>query len=300
MSSPASEQPAQDRLRETALWSIRVLWFLLPLTLVAPAVDLWGDDRTSVTAVAWALWAIGLAATALPLPVTLTLLRVLAPVTVVVVVALLLDGTTSARHLLALVHGIALTVAALTALVGDRFADGASYGDERRMLLRPGATQLFAGAPIAWAATVAGIAVPLVLLVDRRWLVGVVAALIGLAVAAAGFRALHTLARRWIVFVPNGFVLHDLSVLAEPILFRRTAVERLMPAVDQSPARDLSLGAPGLLLECQLTDPAPLGLRSATAASSEFTMTDVRRWLFAPSRPGALLDEAERRRFAVF
>ncbi len=69
--------------------------------------------------------------------------------------------------------------------------------------------------------------------------------------------------------------------------FRRTAIERLGAALDGSPARDLSNAAAGLLLECELTDPAPLGLRDPGDRSGA-TLTDVRRLFFCPSRPGEL------------
>jgi hypothetical protein len=291
-------------MRTTATWLLRVLWFLLPLTAgraVDNALD-GASDSVALTMVIglWALWAVGLAATAIALPLSLTTVRILSPMVVALVIwALVIDGTT-ATSLLALAHGAALLGVSMNHLIGDRFADGASYGDERRMPLRAPAQLLATAVPLAWTLIAAGLASGPLLLADRRWILGTVATVAGIIAVPIGGRALHQLSRRWIVFVPTGFVLHDYVALTEPVLFRRSAVERLGPAIAGSPARDLTNGAAGLLLECELTDPAPLGLRHSSADNGTVaTLTDVRRFLFAPSRPGALLDEAERRGLPV-
>jgi hypothetical protein len=199
-----------------------------------------------------------------------------------------------------LVHTIATLVVAMSQLIGDRFVDGASYGDERRMLLRPPTQLLLTAVPLAWLASWVGLVAGPLLVADRRWIIGTVITVLGAGLSLLGVRALHQLSLRWIVFVPTGFVLHDHVALTEPVLFRRTAVERLGPAIVGSPARDLSNQAAGLLLECELTDPAPLGLReTSTKATHVATMTEVRRFMFSPTRPGALLDEAEERGLAV-
>ena len=99
------------------------------------------------------------------------------------------------------------------------------------------------------------------------------------------------------MFVPAGMTLVDPSVLAEPTLFRRDTITRLGPAPADTAARDLSSGASGLILQVDLNLPAPLlpfAGRSGIAEPVEVTSA-----LIAPSRPGALLAEAERRGIAV-
>jgi hypothetical protein len=168
------------------------------------------------------------------------------------------------------------------------------------MLLRPPTQLAIVAVPLTWLVGAVALVTGPLLLADERWLLGAVIIVVGVPVAALAARAMHQLGRRWIVFVPTGMVLHDHTALTEPVLFRRTSIERLGPAIAGSPARDLSNRAAGLLLECELTDPAPLGLRGeAQPGAPGATMTDVRRFLFSPTRPGELLDEAERRGIAV-
>lgn len=287
-----------------ATWVLRGLWFLLPLTVgqaVDDALDGAGSGVSNTMLVGlWVVWAIGLAAVAIPLPLSLTAVRMVAPSLVPLTVWSVVVTDASAISIVGLVHGGAAVVVVASHLIGDRFVDGASYGEERRMLLRPPTQLLLTAVPLAWLVSCAGIVAGPLLIADSRWILGVAITAFGVVALAIGSRALHQLSRRWIVFVPNGFVLHDHVALTEPVLFRRTAVERLGPALVGSPARDLSNRAAGLLLECELTDPAPLGLRQAgDDKKAVATMTDVRRFMFAPTRPGALLDEAEGRGLPV-
>ena len=285
-------------MRTRAVWALRALWFLLPLTVGQAASDAIASADHAVPFVMmaglWTLWAAGMVATMVPVPVTLTAIRVLAAGTVPLATWTLVDTDAAAISILAIVHVVALGLVALNSLVGDRFVDGSSYGDERRMLLRPSSQIGFVLAPIVTVLMIAGTAAGPLLLANKQWMLGAVATARGAGVLAVGARALNQMTQRWVIFVPTGMVMHDLAMMTEPVLFRRTAIERLGAAIDGSPARDLSNAAAGLLLECELTDPAPLGLRDAGDRSSA-TLTDVRRFLFCPSRPGELLDEAERR-----
>ena len=290
--------------RDIAVWLLRALWFVLPVT-AGPAIadaasELSDTGRLAVLIGAWIGWAVGLAATAVLLPISLTAIRILAPKAVTATTWGLLAGDADALGIVGVGLATAATAVAYSPLVGDRMVDGASYGDERRMLLRPPTSLLAGPVPIAWIVAAVGLGLGPALFAWSGWLLGIVGTVVGLGLVYLAGRSLHQLSRRWIVFVPTGFVLHDLQALTEPVLFRRTAVERLGPAIDGTPARDLSLGAAGLVLETELTDAAPLGLRSnarSTGVAAE--LTDVRRFLFVPTRPGALLDEAERRRIAV-
>lgn len=289
-------------MREGLVWALRALWFLLPLTVGSAVADALASAGHAVPRVAtiglWVLWALGLLGSMIPHPLTLTALRIAAPAAAAVAIWALADVGADISTALAVAHAIAVAALVMNQLVGDKFADGASYGDERRMLLRPPSFIGYAVAPVVAALVAIGVVAGPLLLANQSWIAGGLATIVGFAAAAAGARALHQLAQRWIVFVPTGMVLHDHMVLTEPVLFRRTAIERLGPAIDGTPARDLSNRAAGLLLECELADPAPLGLRDATTAGAA-TLTDVRRYLFCPTRPGALLDEAERRNIAV-
>lgn len=281
------------------MWIFRAVWFLLPLSAGQALTNAVGEEssslRTTTLVLAWVLWAAVFLASFAPHPLTLTGTRIVAPLAIALSLWSFSTGAATGGSLFA-PHALAAALLAKHELLGDRYADGASYGDERRMLLRPPWSVQLAGLPIAWFVAVA--AVPGVLLLStQRWVAGGVLTLIGLVGGPFGVRALHQLSRRWVVFVPTGFVLHDLSVITEPVLFRRTAIERLGAAIKGTPARDLTHQALGLQIECELADPAPIGVIAGRGRAAE--LTDTRRFLFCPSRPGELLDEAERRDIAV-
>lgn len=308
-------------MQTRAVWALRALWFLLPLTVGQAASDAVSSAEHAVpfvmTAELWVLWAAGMVASMVPLPGTLVAIRILAVGTLPLAAWTLVElstvelntvelntvdistgGDRSALAIAALMHAFVVAIVALNVLIGDRFVDGGSYGDERRMLLRPPSLVGYFLVPLLAAAMIAAVTTGPLLVANKNWVGGVVATVLGAGVIAVGTRALHQLVQRWIVFVPNGMVLHDFLVVTEPVLFRRTSIERLGAAIDGSPARDLSNKAAGLLLECELTDPAPLGLRDP-ADRKAANLTDVRRFLFCPSRPGELLNEAERRNIAT-
>ncbi len=280
---------------------MRVLWFLLPVTLGQVASDAIASAGNAIPPVftigLWVLWAVGMFASMVPLPATLTTVRALAAGTIPLAIWAVVDDGANTLSIVAGIHAAAVAFVALNALIGDRFVDGGSYGNERRMLLRPPAQLNYLVLPIVGLLMIAGLAAGPLLLADKRWVLGIIALILGAVFVIGAARAVHQLSRRWIVFVPSGMVLHDLMTLTEPVLFRRTAIERLGAAIAGSPARDLSNKAPGLLLECELADPAPLGVRTGGVQNSAQQL-DIRRFLFCPSRPGALLDEAERRNIA--
>src|SRR5690606_42064115 len=122
------------------------------------------------------------------------------------------------------------------------------------------------------------------LLADRRWVLGGVALAAVLPLAWWGVRSLHTLARRWLVFVPAGMVIHDPLALVDPILLRRGSVRSFGPAPADTDAVDLTAGAAGLALEARPDDPvSPLPVTAPRAPSE---LKDVRAGLGAPRRPG--------------
>jgi len=107
---------------------------------------------------------------------------------------------------------------------------------------------------------------------------------------------MHRLTRRWVVFVPNGMVVHDPLALAEPVLLRRAAVRSFGPARADTTALDLTRGALGLALEIDVTPPVDLLLARTGREAAE--AAEAGALLISPTRPGAVLDEARRRRMA--
>ena len=151
--------------------------------------------------------------------------------------------------------------------------------------------------PVSWALSVGSPVAGILLLAARAWLVGAVVLILGLPVAAILARSLHGLARRWLVFVPAGVVLHDPLSLGEPVLFERKVIETLRPAPADSDSLDLTKGALGLAVELVLREKVPMTLVKPGRPGGEQGASA--RLLFTPTRPGQALAEAARRRVPV-
>jgi hypothetical protein len=191
----------------------------------------------------------------------------------------------------------AATVLVLAPTTGAVFVDGSSYGDERRLPLRPPAALLLGPVELAWAVAVAGVAAGPLLLAAEQWAAGGAALAVGLPAAWFAARSLHGLARRWVVFVPAGLVVHDPLTLLDPVLLHRRLVRTIAPAPPGHPGLDLTAGAAGLHLVVDLAEAVPVTLqRPGKRLGEPATATAVR---IAPTRPGAVLDEAARRRLPV-
>lgn len=282
-------------------WPARATWLLLPIA-VGPALGdaLDGSSRAvqlTASALAWGTWAVVLVAVLIPRTVSLTLLRVAAPLALAVAIWAGVAGERSGVDLLAVGWAALAAVASFAPGTGDAFVNGSAYGDERRMPLRVPGSLLLGPLPLTWAAAVAApVGAPL-LAAAEQWVAAVALAAIGGPAAVVSARALHGLSRRWVVFVPAGLVLHDPHALVDPVLFPRARVRRLGPApAELDGARDLTQGAFGLALEIELAQDLELAPRRPDGSVE---LEPVDRVLFTPTRPGALLQEAARRRLPV-
>ena len=289
------------------LWLFRLLWLIAPWSVGAAAsTALSACESTSARLVSielWVAWALVLTASLVRRPWALTVVRVCAPAAIAIAVGSVWAAAAWGVALSASAAATAIAgavVAAAVALMpetGNAYVDGLSYGNERRMLLRPPFFVVVAAVPPVWAAVVAGTGGPLVLWAIGVWAWAVATTPIGLAAAVFGTRALHQLARRWVVFVPNGFVLHDSMTAHQPLLLRRADIARLGPApadidLDAPDLADLSGNALGPVLVVELNGDIEVVPRNRGVAE----VVLVSRVLFCPTRPGQMLAEAARRR----
>ena len=279
-------------------WVVRASWAVLPFAAgpaLAGALDPRSVPvRTVASAGLWAVWAAVLLATLVAHPLSLTALRAAAPAAVAAVVAAGVEG-----HLSALAVGAAV-LATLVAYLPETavpFVNGPAYPNERRFPLRVPGPLLLGPLPLAWALAVGGPVVAALLLAAEQWVAGGLAAVAAAPVTAVLARAIHSLSRRWVVFVPAGLVLHDPLSLADPVLFRRQTVAALEPAPAGSDALDLTQRALGLALQLTVVEPVPLALTKPGSRVGEPVRPD--RMLFTPTRPGAVLAEARTRRLKV-
>lgn len=247
--------------------------------------------RTLASIGLWAGWAVGLGATLVAHPVSLTALRVLAPAAVVAAVAAAVGGTSSALAVAWTAVAAALTLAPDTGML---CVNGPAYPNERRFPLRAPGPLLVGPLELAWAVAVAGLVTGPLLLADQSWLSGGIATALGLPVALLLLRSLHQLSKRWAVFVPAGVVVVDPIGLMDSVLVRRQQLRALGPAPAGSQALDLTQRAPGLALEAVLSEEADVVLVRPGRRQGEAVKAAA--LLFTPTLPGAFLDEAKARR----
>lgn len=280
-------------------WAVRLLWVALPFTAGPALADALDAASRPVQLVAslglWAGWAVGVAASAVALPVALTALRMLAPAAVAATAAAAVGGAGGA--------GLAVGWATVTAAwvfaptFGALCVNGPAYPNERRYLLRAPAPLMFGPLGLAWGLAVAGVAAGPLLLAARQWVLGAVLTTAGPPVAWLLVRGMHDLSRRWIVFVPAGIVVHDPLTVVDPVLLQRRSITGVGPALVGSTATDLTQRSPGLALEIALKEPLELSLVHPGRRLGD--SVSARAVLVTPTRPGKLLDEARRRRLPV-
>ncbi|MGE3621147.1 MAG: hypothetical protein AB7L84_11865 [Acidimicrobiia bacterium] len=277
-----------------------VAWLALPLAVGPSLADALagrsGPVQATAEVVAWGVWAATLVAVLVPRTTSLTGLRIAAPLVAVAAVVAAPQGGVGAADVVSVAWAAGTLVLAMAPATGDVFVNGSSYGDERRMPLRPPAALLAGPVELAWLAVVVPVVAAPLLLAAGATVAGLAVALVGVPAAVVGVRALHGLARRWVVFVPAGLVVHDLLALADPVLLTRPSIRRLGPARADEPGLDLTRGALGLALAVEL-GPEPVELPRRDGRTTTMVRTD--RLLVAPTRPGALLREAAGRHLAV-
>lgn len=284
------------------LWVLRVVWVLVALA-AGPAVGAALDGRSAAVQVvastmAWTGWAGMLVATLVPRATSLTAVRL--GVGAGLAAAAWAAGPASpdgdlTRGVAAVAVAAAAAAVAAAPAVVDAFVNGSAYGSERRFALRcPPA--LGALAVVTGLAVLAGVAAGPLLLAARQWALGGLALVVGTVVDVVGGRAVHGLARRWLVFVPSGVVVHDPVGRPEAVMAPRPLILSLGPAPADTDAVDLTLGALGLVLVMTTTETLPVTVRER---GRRLATTSSARIAFAPARPAAVLAEAASRRIPL-
>lgn len=282
-------------------WGARVAW-LATAVLGGPAIGgaLAGSSspvQDATTVGAWLAWAAGALALAVPSVPTLTAARVIVPGAMVVAVATAIGGADAAAVLGLVLPAVVAAVLTGAAETGRVWVQASAYGDEQRFPLRPPLGYL-AACVVTWLVWT----VALVVVVPAWGAMAWAPALAATAVVGAGALALprrwHQLSRRWLVAVPAGLVVHDPVVLGETLMMTRTQITGVALAElgnGVAAAADLTGPTPGLAVEITLAAPTT-ALLAPTPSRPRGTAIDVHAVLVSPSRPGAAVAEARRRR----
>jgi hypothetical protein len=286
-------------------WVQRAAWAALAVSWI-PLLSAAGSERSRpvalvIVVIAWLFWAAGFLSTLIPHPVGLVAVRcagLFAAATSVWSATVLLRRNND--RLVLCLAGVVVAVAAfavaLHAETGDLAVNGPAYPNERRFLLRPSALLQVVVLPLSACVLLVGVVTGPLLLAARQWVIGALLTLVGGAVAAVLARSLYGIAKRFVVFVPAGFVLHDVTVLREPALFRRQSIEAIGPAPSDTDALDLTSGAAGLANEIRFHEKVELTLRQGR---TQFREGRSGRFLFVPTLPGRMLTEARERRYST-
>lgn len=288
---------------------VGVCWLALPFT-VGDTLDAALAGRAPlarwvVGVGAWSLWALGAAVLAIPRTTSLTVARFVLPAGLAAAVAAAIvaasagdGGSPVVTTAVGITAAAVATVLSLSAPFADRAVNGSSYGAERRFALRPTAAMVTVS-PLLWVVVAGAFATGPLLVAGGLVVPGVVAWAAGWPLAVVVVRRAHILARRWLVLVPAGVVVHDPLVLTDSLLVQRRVLAGLGPAPADTSARDLTGGAFGLALELRTSEPTSFltnAARREAGGSRTALGEQVSAVLVAPSRPGAVVREATARR----
>ena len=267
-----------------AAWSVRIAWIVAALA------------ASGSSATWWAGWIVVAVASIVLHPVSLSVVRIVAP----------LVAVETAARLTSDVRGVVVATALATAIVvsfsaeyGRSHVQAAAYGAERRHMLRPPAAALFV--------TVAAWTVVVVLLIAANvvatgvattWL-DVTLRIVAAALSAALAYRATTLARRWFVVVPAGVVIHDPLLLTDSVMIPRRDVTSLGADTGTSTATTGALDVTGTTWGPTVVVTAREACDvSLTDFGARLTRTGTRLHAgavrFAPSRPGAAVTDAQR------
>lgn len=283
------------------MWSVRVGWAALAF-LAGPAVSQALSDTSRAVQIVgsvalWIAWLVGLVASAVPVPASLTVLRLVAPGAPLVALAAVVRGVGPVAAGAALASTIAIAAVVFAAEVGEIFVQGGAYGDERRFPLRPPGPLVLGPLPLGWLLSFGVAAVGVLTLAARGWVLGGLCTLVGLPLATLFALRCHRLSRRFTVFVPAGFVLHDHLALVETAMFAKGTITGFCLAPADTEAADATGGALGPAVELRLGESGTIVLTDPSRPGGR--ALHVQSLLFSPSRPGRFLAAASERNLRV-
>jgi hypothetical protein len=296
-SSPA----ATTKLDQARPWVNRFAWSVQVATLgLAIGSALASHSRpvqVAGTFVAWAVWAVGLLAVVIAHPIGLTTVRLAMTALIGATVWVCLSSGVPLWQKAASVIGLLVVLATVGSAETTTWCmDGPAYPNESRHALKTPIGLLPITVAVCALTVGSWVMFPL-LIAAKAWVVGIICGAVAAGMAWLGTRSLHQLSRRFVVFVPAGFVVHDHLVLLDPVLFRKNVVDSIAPALAGTDSLDLTLGATGMPLEVLLHEKVELTKLSADRKTGEAGRTA--RFLISPVRPGAVVREAQARRYST-
>ena len=255
------------------------------LALSSPWQTIADDASRSVAWVVlawgWFLWTGVGASLLVPSPISLTIMRTVVPLSVAVSVV-------ASQPLAIFCSVVALIVCASPVFV-DAMVQGGAYGDETRFALRTPLPYVVP-AIIAWLLYTTSLIGGSLLLAAQQYLVGAILVALGILLSRTIPKRLHRLARRWLVLVPVGIVVHDHLVLHETIMAHSGKILSVTRTSDIGEAADLTGGVVGDRITIALTEADKVVLSAITAKALGTTEAlHVKMFCIAPRRLTAAL-----------
>ena len=255
------------------------------LALSSPWQTIADDASRSVAWVVltwgWFLWTGVGASLLVPSPISLTIMRTVVPLSVVVSVV--------ASQPLAVFCSVVALIVCMSPVFVDAMVQGGAYGDETRFALRTPLPYVVP-AVVAWLLYTAALIGGSLFLAARQYIFGAVLVAIGIILSRTIPRRLHRLARRWLVLVPVGIVVHDHLVLHETIMAHSGKILSVTRTSDIGEAADLTGGVVGDRITIALTEADKVVLSAITAKALGTTEAlHVKMFCIAPRRLTAAL-----------
>ena len=271
------------RPERIAVSVVLLAWVVLALS--APWQTIADDASRSVSWVlltwGWLLWTAVGASLLVPSPMSLTIVRIVVPLSVVV-------SFVASQPIAVFCSVVALIVCASPVVV-DAMVQGGAYGDEKRFALRTPLPYVVP-AVLAWAMYTASLVGGSLLLAAEQYVIGAILTALGLFLSRTIPKRLHRLARRWLVLVPVGIVVHDHLVLHETIMSPSAKIMSVVRATDVGEAADLTGGIFGDRLTVTLTEADKVVMSAITAKTLGTTEAlHVKMFCIAPRRLNAAL-----------
>jgi hypothetical protein len=281
-------------------WVARVAW----LAVVAgggalqAAVDERSDGVRWVTGIGgWALWGSVVVALLIPSTFSLAWIRVVGPLTIVAAIGTLVGGAPAGDVALLTVPSLIALAAFFSPEVGRWMVQQSAYGDEDRLPLRA-PVAAGAAAVVSWSVWAAAIVIGPLALGASNLAVGIPLTVIAVALSAYVGPRWLLMAKRWLVLVPAGLVVHDPIVLADTLMVKTNQLQTIRLAPADTEAADLTGPTSGYAIEISTTESVST-VFSFTPQEPNGKAIHMTGFLVAPSRPGAALLRATERGLPV-
>lgn len=219
------------------------------------------DDASTATSIAllawgWTLWVFTAIELLVPSPMSLTAVRCISPIAVI--------ASFAAVSPLAIFASVVMLIIGYSSLFADVMVQGGAYGEEQRFALRTPVPQM-APTVVAWAIFSGALVGGSLLLTSQQYIIGAPLTILGIVLATRVPKMLHRHARRWLVIVPAGIVVHDHLVLAETVMSPRSKIASLTIVSEVGESADFTGGVAGKRLAVQLREADKIVLSRITA-----------------------------------